>query len=454
MARVLVIDGEPRVCEDIAAALDKLGHVAVCHGGASGAVELAEKESCDLVILAHTLPDGRGTDLIPRLKLVTGHPEIIMLMADGDGDGNEIIGRYGAWDHVKKPLDDLQLGLSLMRALKYREHYLEKVRSVPMLGFAIAGSGREMKQTLELLLELSAKDKPVFIMGEKGTMKSVYARALHDCSARSENPFVSFDCMSLPVDLAQSMFAVSNSEGQTTFSRNMINKIGRGTLFMKNIEALPQPVYETLIRMQVEPGAKRRMGLDFRLVVSSTQDLRSLSDLGVFPKRLADVLIANTLRIPPLRRRKDDIPETAHRRSMDLAKKNDSDVKGMSAGFINALQDHDWPGNDAELSSVLEMVCAFSTRQPMLLKEHLPESLGGRMTDKASRNPIDMFPNYREFRENLLTGAERAYLLDVIEFSEGSHTKAEEITGLSRSRLYELLSKYGLTFKSVSRKKK
>jgi two-component system NtrC family response regulator len=126
----------------------------------------------------------------------------------------------------------------------------------------------------------------------------------------------------------------------------------------------------------------------------------------------------------------------------------------MSDGFIKALQDHNWPGNDAELSSVLEKVCAFSTRQPMLLREHLPESLGGRMTDKASRNPIGMFPNYREFRENLLAGAERAYLLDVIEFSEGNHTRAEEMTGLSRSRLYELLSKYGLTFKSVSRKNK
>jgi two-component system NtrC family response regulator len=260
--------------------------------------------------------------------------------------------------------------------------------------------------------------------------------------------------MSLPVDLAQSMFAVTNGEGQATFSENMMDKIGRGTLFMKNIEALPQPVHETLIRMHVEPGAKRRMGLDFRLVVSSTQDLRSLSDLGVFPKRLAEVLIANTLRIPPLRRRKGDIPEAAHRRLMDMAKKGGADVKGMSDGFIKALQDHNWPGNDAELSSVLEKVCAFSTRQPMLLREHLPESLGGRMTDKASRNPIGMFPNYREFRENLLAGAERAYLLDVIEFSEGNHTRAEEMTGLSRSRLYELLSKYGLTFKSVSRKNK
>jgi two-component system NtrC family response regulator len=454
MARVLVIDGEPAVRETIEAYLDGLGYASVPHERMAGAVELAENEHCDLVLLAHELPDGRGTDIIPRLKLVSGHPEIIIMLRDEDGDGFEVARRYGAWDHIRKPLLENQFGPCLSRALKYRDGISGKERREPMTDFKIAGSGSEIKRTLSELLDLAAGDRTVLVSGEKGTMKSVYAKRLHEESPRRKQPFVIFDCLSLPPDLAQSMFAVENGDGRSSFSAGIIDKVGRGSLFMKNIEALPRAAHETILRMQREPSARREMGVDFRLIASTDKNLKDLNGYGIIPKPLAELLAANKLRIPPLRRRKEDIPEMASRLLLRKGFDGAGDVKGMSAEFLRALMQYSWPGNDAELASVLDRVCLFSSRQPMLLPEHLPESMGGSMCDRESPDAMDMFPTYREHRESMLSGAERSYLIDVIELSKGNHKKAEAITGLSRSRLYELLSKYGLTFKSVSGKKK
>jgi two-component system NtrC family response regulator len=165
------------------------------------------------------------------------------------------------------------------------------------------------------------------------------------------------------------------------------------------------------------------------------------------PEEIEGVLVSNMLRVPPLRRRKEDIPDIVNQHLFFSAQDRGGEIKGVSSEFLDALADYDWPGNDMELAQVLDRASKLSGRQPMLLIEHLPEALGG-----AAEMSTKTLPSYREYRDSALSGVEKAYLLDVIEHSRGDHKIAENITGLSRSRMYELLSKYDLTFKSVARK--
>lgn len=447
MAKVLVIDGDAEVCETISAYLEELGHESLCHGNASGAVDLAEKEGCDLVMLSLHLPDGRGVDIMPGLKLAQGHPDLILLLGQDDGDGDDIATRYGAWDHIGKPVSGTRLAMCLRRALKYREQSTVKVRSVPYKGFVAPGRGSAIKELMHSLLKLAAAEGPVLVFGEKGAMKSRYARSVHDNSARSGQPFVMFDCMSLPRELALRMFVTENSAKGKTLAPNILEQVGRGTLYVKNIEAMPLDALEALGPML--HAEKGRCGTKnaCRLVASADQEPGSLSGNGALPEVVADALTVNMLRVPPLRRRKEDIPDIVSQRLLERALNLGGDVKGVSSGFLDALADYDWPGNDVELAQVLDRACTRSGRQPMLFLEHLPEALGG-----APEVVPGILPGYREYRDSALSGAEKAYLLDVIEQSQGNHKIAESITGLSRSRLYELLSKYDLTFKGAARK--
>jgi len=447
MANVLVIDGSADVGDAIAAYLEGLGHRCVHHNALAGALELAEQEAGDLVMLALDLPDGRGSDIIPRLKLLESKPEIILLLTEADGEGEDVAGRYGAWDYLRKPVADKQLGLCLMRALRYREQAVEKVRAVPLEGFVIPGRS-DIKRRLALeLVNLARSGGPVLVTGEKGTFKARYARSLHDNSGRNGHPFVMFDCMSMPPEFARQLFIERTGQEGCGLAPNFAERVGRGTLYIKNIEAMPPEATQVMAEMFGPDNRGGAAGATCRLIVSSEKDLTGQSGNGALPDQIAAVLAANMLRVPPLRRRKEDIPDIAHAFVFDWALKNGGDVKGLSQGLLEALDAYDWPGNDVELIKTLEQAAQRAGRQHLLLVDHLPTRLGG------VGDPVDnALPAYRDFRDRMLESAERAYLEDVIEQSGGSHKKAELITGLSRSRLYELLSNHGLTFKSATRK--
>jgi two-component system NtrC family response regulator len=461
MARVLVIEHDGEVCRNLLEIIEGIGHEAVCAKKMSDALSLAEMDCYDLLILDEAQLSADGMAALPGLKLLASQPEIVLLVGE-ESRGIDIVYRTGAWDFLSKPLSQAAVGLCLRRVLRYRESLRDRHTVRAMRRPEIPGDSEALMNVLDRLAESVDSPEPLVISGEKGTGKDVFARCLHENSRRFGNSFVVFDCSRIPEELAECLFD-SGMEAKKVFGAEIKEGLRNGTLFMDGLPFLPDKTQERLSGLI---GSKPlQEGNGFKLVVSMDENVNEMVDKGRLNKNLAEAFRENVLEIPPLRRRKQDISAMALKRVQELAGLFRATVKGLSGDFLSALERYDWPGNDGELYMVVSKAFQFAGSHPLLLAEHLPERLGGRLAREAevavsarlSRDDVAAieknFPSFREYRENLLAGAERSYLEDVIRMSGGRHSRAEEISGLSRSRLYELLGKYELSFKSVVKPK-
>lgn len=477
MGKVLVIDDDEKMCKAIFVLINRLGHDADVAFTLDDGLEKALTEEFDVVFLNVLMPDGNGLDLLPKIKATHSIPEVIIITASGDPDSAEIAIRNGAWAYIEKASSLKEMMLPLTRAFQYRQEKQSQTQLVALKRERIIGSSPNMKICFDLLAQAAVSNANVLLTGATGTGKELFARAIHfnsprtnkniishailDKASRTERNFVVVDCTALPGTLVESVL-FGHEKGAFTGAdkskEGLIKQADGGTLFLDEIGELPLVIQKAFLRVLQEHrfrpvGGKEEKESNFRLIAATNRSLDQMVEEGAFRKDLLFRLRSLSIDLPPLRERREDIKDLTRFHMARLCDRYDIETKGISPDFFDTLISYDWPGNVRELVNTLDGSLAAAGNDPTLFSQHLPMHLRIRMARdsvrKKDRDPYsakgnaksdESLPTLRALRQT----TEIKYLQDVILHTGGDVKKACHVSGLSRSRLYELLAKHNI----------
>ncbi|WP_320006767.1 sigma-54 dependent transcriptional regulator [Maridesulfovibrio sp.] len=479
MANVLIIDDDPFIGEMLIAISEALNHDGTKALTLKEGMALAREERFDVVFLDVLLPDGNGLDALPELQQLNNMPEVIIITGKGDSKGAELAINSGAWDYIAKPASQEEYMLHMKRVFQYRS---EKQSSSPKLGHHnIVGRSDSIVRCLGQAAKAAESHVGVLLLGETGTGKELFARAVHDNSARRNGPFIIVDCASIPENLVESTLFGYERGAYTSADHSqdgLITKADGGTLFLDEVGELPMSLQKSFLRVLQERtyrpvGGSEEKRSDFRLVAATNRDLEALIQNGRFRQDLLYRLQAFTIELPPLRQRGEDIHRLSRYYLNKLAADFNSPPVAISDEFLDALMSYSWPGNVRELFNVLEQVFTSNPEAGEFLPVHLPVRLrvaaaqASVLPHRGTRNTLTLikgrknqaqhveiplpetnicdsnkWPLFKDYREEAVNNAEKLYLEQLILISKANMAEAARISGISVSRLYALLKKH------------
>jgi two-component system NtrC family response regulator len=478
MGKILIIDDDEMMCKAMCMLAEQMGHESTYANTINEGLEKTSSVPFDVVLLDVMMPDGNGLDVLPKIGDTSSKPEVIIITTAGDPDGAELAIRSGAWDYIEKTSSVKEMMLPLSRALQYRQEKLSKLAPVVLKRERIVGNSPRMKACLDLLAQAAVSDVNVLITGETGTGKELFARAIHFNSprndkgslsqaingnrSRADKHFVVVDCTALPETLVESVL-FGHERGAFTGAdktqEGLIKQADGGTLFLDEIGELPLATQKAFLRVLQERrfrpvGGKVEIESNFRLIVATNRDLNQMTEQGEFRKDLLFRLRSLTIDLPPLRERPEDIKDLVRFHVARLCDRYGIATKGFSSDFFDALMAYDWPGNVRELVNTLDGAIAVAGNDPTLYNKHLPVHIRIQMARtsvskgthenhrfQGGNNYDAGIPNLKDFRLSL----EKEYFENLVSFTNGDARRACQISGLSRSRFYELLSKHNLS---------
>jgi two-component system NtrC family response regulator len=484
MARVLIIDDDTELCSMLTELVRSLGHEADCALTLDAGRARARSGEIDVVFLDVRLPDGSGLDMLEDIGRAEFPPEVIVMTGLGDAGGAETAIVKGAWEYVQKPLSPKKIIHSLRRVLEYRDGiraHLAPGDSPPAADFSvlgIVGTSRAITDCLSTVAKAASTSAGVLITGETGTGKELFARAIHEKSSRRDKRFVVVDCAALPESLVESaLFGHERGSftGAVKTTPGLVELADGGTLFLDEVGELPVNVQKAFLRVLQERifrrvGGQGELRSNFRLVAATNRNLEQLVREGRFREDLLYRLNAVGLHLPPLRQRTEDLEALAGRLLAEIQEAMEFTPKKLSPDFLAALNRYDWPGNVRELKNTLEAAVSKALYEPVLFSKHLPEYIrvvmarsqvngaAGAVVPPAAPatapeappsplsplSPDAELPSFKAYKQEVAAQAEQTYLRRLMKRSQGNIARACAISGLGRTRLYDLLKEHGI----------
>ena len=463
MAKVLIIDDDVVMCEMLSNMVSRTGHDPSSAHTLKEGMRKITSGLYDIVFLDIRMPDGSGLDILPKIREISSPPpEVIIMTGYGDPDGAELAIKNGAWDYIEKPSSIKEMMLPFLRALQYREEKKARKPAVALKWEGIIGSSPRMKQCFDILAQAANSDASVLIMGETGTGKELFARAIHENSPRANKNFVVVDCTALPKTLVEStLFGYEKGAftGADKDQDGLVRQAHGGTLFLDEVGELPLVIQKAFLRVLQEHcfrpvGSKRELESDFRLVAATNRNLEEMVDAHHFRRDLLFRLQTFVIDLPPLRARKEDIRELVMYHIAKLSARYGIGTKGFAPEFLDSLIAYEWPGNVRELVNAVERALTMARQEPTLFAKHLPTNIRvslarAALTKEQPPAPKEEapapLPPLKGFRDSALQEAERQYLEDLMSIAGSNIKEACRISGVSRPRLYALMKKYRIT---------
>jgi len=298
-----------------------------------------------------------------------------------------------------------------------------------------------MLHLFEQIKQVAPSSATVLIQGESGTGKELFARALHEQSPRAQKPLVILNCAAIPETLLEAeLFGFERG----AFTGALARKEGRfevahgGTLFLDEIGELSPSLQAKILRVLQDGhferlGSSQTLNADVRIVAATHKDLETLVEEKVFRADLYYRLNVITLKIPPLRARKDDIALLADHFVQTFAQKNQKPISGMEAAFLEKLKAHDWPGNVRELENTIERAVVL-TQTPLLLADILPEGMGSTVQTLEDHWVIPFGTPLEE--------VERRLIQSTLKKTQGDKGLAAQLLGITARTIYRKLDSF------------
>ena len=389
-------------------------------------------------------PDPAGTSegfaAIAEIQAQAPHTKIIVVTGNGDRDNAVKAIGCGAFDFCSKPLDLEVLRLIVSRA--FRVHELEaenrKLRSQSSMALeGIIGASEPMRDASRLVEKVGPTNASVMLLGETGTGKELFARALHRLSARSDGPFVAINCAAIPEPLLEAeLFGYEKGAytGAHKQTKGKIELAGGGTLLLDEIGDMPPALQAKLLRFLQERvieriGGRETIPVDVRIVCATHQDLPALIREGRFREDLFYRVSEVSIRLPPLRDRAGDAVLLAQHFLEQATSRHRRAVRGFSAKAIKAIEAYPWRGNVRELENTINSAVIMSDG-----KQIGPQDL--RLGAIGGADVLDL----RQVRSD----AEKRAIQRAMANVGGNLSRVADLLGVSRPTLYDLLEKYGL----------
>ena len=448
---LLLADDEPAVCEVCRAVAEPLGLRVVTATTTEEALALLESQQVDVVLADLRMPAVGGMSLLARVKADHPHIEVIIMTAYGSVESAVQAMKLGAYDYLLKPFHADQLSIMLARLMQRLELVeenrilREQVRARPGFG-GLVGVSPKMQRLYKLILKVSQSRYPVLILGESGTGKELVARSIHFLGPDREKPFVPVDCAGLVPTLIESElfgYVKGAFTGALRPKQGLMEAAQGGTLLLDEIAELSVDLQAKLLRAlqerEIKPvGSTERRRIDVRVIAATNRDLEPAIREGRFRKDLYYRLNVVSIKIPPLRERKTDIPLLV---SYFIERFSDSGriINGVSEEAMARLMNYDWPGNVRELENVIERALALGSG-PILHTIDLPSSL------QTSPTPSPDSFGASLSREGIipLRELEKRTILRALEELGGDKLLAARLLGIGKTTLYRKLKEYQL----------
>lgn len=451
MSLIWVVEDDRTIREAIELILKKDGFDVAVFRTAEEALERSEADP-DLMICDYKLPLMNGIELVKKMKSRLPLLESIVITAFGSIDLAVDAIKQGAGDFLTKPFspDELMLKVHhLVRMSRTREQneYLREEMKDAFSGYEIVGSSEEMKKIYLLLGKVARSESTVLLQGESGTGKELMARYVHYNSRRSNGPFIKVNCAALAEGVLESEL-FGHEKGAFTGSikqrKGRFELADHGSIFLDEIGDLAPAVQVKLLRVLQEGeiervGGEKTVKIDVRVIAATNRDLTGMVRNGEFREDLFYRLNVIPIQLPPLRKRKGDIPELVAFFLTRLARENKRSAVSIDDEAMKALLDYPWPGNIRELENVLERAMVLCDGDRITLNE-LPfvEEVSASLDEKNLPSPL-----YGNLDERLAE-MERQLLQDAMTEARGVKTRAARALGIKTSTLYYKLEKYGL----------
>lgn len=387
-------------------------------------------------------PTGTSEGFATLTDILQQAPDVKIIVVTGNGDRENAVKSigYGAYDFCSKPLDLEMLRLIVSRA--FRVHELEaenrKLRSqtsVPLDG--IVGASEVMRNVCRLVEKVSPSNATILLLGETGTGKELFARAVHRLSARRDGPFVAINCAAIPDTLLEAeLFGYEKGAytGAHKQTKGKIELANNGSLMLDEIGDMPLVLQAKLLRFFQERiveriGGRAPITVDVRIICATHQDLPALIREGRFREDLFYRISEVTLSIPPLRDRPGDAVLLAHHFLEQATKRHGRSIRGFTPETLKAIEMHSWRGNVRELENAVNSAVIMSDGKQIGLSELQLGAAGGE--DVLSLRQVRIEAEKRTIQRALVK-------------SGGNLSRVAELLGISRPTLYDLLDKYGL----------
>jgi len=442
MNNILVVDDEEPFRRLLKNELTRKGYGVEVAADGSAALAMLRDHAFDAVLLDVVMPGVDGLSLMRKLKEDSSMPPIIVLTGRATVETAVEAMKNGAYDYLTKPYKLDELIIVVDRACEYgrlsvKSKLLEQelVRKEPP--FAFIGRSRALQDIFTLIKKVAPTDSPIFIQGESGTGKELVANTVWHFSTRKEAPFVALNCASLSENLIESEI-FGHEKGAFTnayqLKRGLVEVADHGTLFLDEIAEMPVGLQAKLLRF-LDSGEFRRVGgnkalnVNVRLIAATNKDLTEQIKKNAFREDLYYRLNVINITVPPLRERKDDIPELARHFLAKYAKKMSKTITEVSSDALELLAGYHWPGNVRELENIIE--------RAVILCE--TETLGAEdlsVPSVALVTELGTNPSLEEMEKN--------YILRVLKEANGNQSKASQLLGIDRKTLYLKLKKYGI----------
>ncbi|KPA11904.1 acetoacetate metabolism regulatory protein AtoC [Candidatus Magnetomorum sp. HK-1] len=454
MASILVVDDDNDMREYLEILLAEDGYDVTCAKDGKQGFGLCKKKKYDLIITDLKMPKIDGIDFIKRVKEISPETLVILITGYASPETAYAAMQEGAVDYVEKNFDVEEFKQLVREALNkkgVREEDAEFIRDIEdaVCFGKIIGKSSAMLKVYSLIKKVAQTTTNVLIMGESGTGKELVAEAIHENSQRRNKPFVTINCGGIPETLLESElfgYMKGSFSGAYSDKPGLFEVAHGGTIFLDEIGELPVPLQVKLLRV-IQTKIIRRVGgsrdikVDVRIISATNQDLRAKSNQGTFREDLFYRLNVIPINMPPLYKRKQDIPILTQFFFEKYSKKFGKKINKISSYAIELLMKYRFPGNVRELENIIERSVALETSNIVL-----PENLiiSDEETSDWNRMYDIPFPDEGLNLNEKISTIERCLIKKALDKANGSRTKAAELLQISVDSLRYRLEKLDL----------
>lgn len=461
MAHLLVVDDERSICELLEISFRKEGHKVEVATSGEAAKRRLESQLYDIVISDIRMPDMHGVDLLRYAKelspstvfiLITGVPTLgTAIDAVNFGADRYVIKGDRLLDELRPAVQQVSANLALKKEAGYLRRELRRLTGLDH----IIGTSSKMRAIFELIENIAPQSSRILITGESGTGKELVARAIHEHSSRSKQPFITINCGAFPETLLESeLFGYMKGAftGASENRRGLFQASHGGTLFMDEIGnmsvTMQVKLYRVLQEGKVRPiGSTEEADVDVRVIAATNKDLQKEIAEERFREDLYYRLSVIPIHLPPLRDRREDIPLLARSFLDRYAKSMSKKIEGIEPEAMRRLEVYDWPGNVRELENTIERAVALETNKRISV-EGLPERIANFYQDNQVNFQTDLsavlIPDGGLDLEKHIAAIERSYILAALERGGGVRVRAAELLNITYRSFRHYAKKHGV----------
>lgn len=453
-SQILLIDDEPESCTALSLLLERADYQVECCQSGEQALNLINKQPFDLIISDLVLPGISGIDVLKQVKEDFPDTGVILITGKASTETAVEAMRAGALDYITKPFNIERLKIQVIKALEkthlvQENKYLRQQLHGRYRFDNIIGTSQVMQQVFSRMEKVTATDSTILILGASGTGKELVARAIHYNSPRKNKPFIAINCGAIPSELLESEL-FGHTKGAFTSAFN--EKAGKfevahgGTLFLDEIGNMPQQLQVKLLRVLQEHefervGSSQKIRINIRLISATNVNLQEQVRTGQFREDLYYRLNVIPIRLPPLRKRRGDIPELARFFSEKICREMNRPQISFTAAAMTAMEAYNWPGNVREMENIIERTIAL-TENPIIHCEDLPSDISKTIPETAMTSTrlndegIDM--------NRVISEIEREMIQQALELGKGVKARAADLLKINRTTLVEKIKRLGI----------